>query len=544
MTSKIRASAIWGSILRKGHNVNAFDLIPVFFFGVILVTTHFYQHNLDRNWDRASTHDYVFFSFLNGTMSSDWLAASQGTWTNPLSELPIYSFEALLGAKYGGLILSLLIMAITAIEILVVINILFTFNLNRFLRIITISLSLLSPFWLAEVGTTFQNWVSVPIVLLGVIFFVKHQPSLQVAKRNLLLSGIFFGFAAGFKLTNAIYALALILSIFALAFFKRDAQVLKLLVRAVGGIAIGISIFTPWMVKVWREMENPIFPNFNKFFQSQYYPKEDFRDTRWMFDSFGDLLSVVSGWGYGSNTSELRTFDPRLPIIFFLLIGLSVFMASRVLSRSGRKVISFNEQQTRFLIWSVLSVLIWIRMFFYSRYLEPVEMLYGVIILLLLTRISQDKIRQQMVLLLIVLVSLNSMVVPNWTTASSTPGMGKLDNRWDSPLSGEARKINGVLLVMGEPVSFIRLVSPKISNMIRIDAFSLPPKYLEITATALEDGQRVYVLAGGGTIDEGVIRENIKRVTPSNLVVKLDCQELIGPITVKYNLCTIVKAPS
>ena len=542
--SKAITPGIWSYFLRKCQNVNAFDLIPVFFFGAILTAVHFFQHNLDRNWDRASTHDYVFYSFMNATMTNDWLAASQGTWTNPLSELPIYSFEAILGAKYGGLVLTLLIMILISIEILVIINMLFSNELNRFLRIITIVLSLLSPFWLAEVGTTFQNWVSVPVVLLGVIFLVKHQPNLQTAKRNLLLSGIFFGFAAGFKLTNALYALALILSIFVFAILKRDAQVLKLLLRTSGGIAIGISIFVPWMAWVWREMENPIFPNFNKFFQSQYYPNEDFRDSRWMFDSFGDLLSVVSGWSYGSNTAELRAFDPRLPIIFLLSIGLSLFVASKVFSKKGEKVNSFNEQQTRFLIWSLLSVLIWVRVFFYSRYLEPVEMLYGVIILLLLTRISLDRIKQQLVLPFIVLVSFNLMVVPNWTTASSTPGMGNSDNRWDSPLSEKAREIDGVLLVMGEPVSFIRLVSPKVSNMIRIDAFSLPPKYLKIAATALENGEHLYVIAGGGTIDEGVIQDNIKRVNPSNLVVRLECQELIGPITVKYNLCTVMRAPS
>jgi hypothetical protein len=111
-------------------------------------------------------------------------------------------------------------------------------------------------FW-ATVGTSFLDPLLVPLMLGGLLILL--------GAKGALFAGLLFGAAAALKYSNAIFALAAFPLALALGLRAGLAYV-------AGGVLAVAALAGPWLVLMWREFGNPVFPLLNAWFQSPHAP--------------------------------------------------------------------------------------------------------------------------------------------------------------------------------------------------------------------------------------------------------------------------------
>jgi len=503
---------------------------------------------IDQNWDRAMYHDYVSDALTHGWLKSDWMAAGLNTWTNPLSEQFIKFFEWVFQPTIGDKIFGLTVLTGTTTLLWLLCMEIFRSNPKRKNISMFVTLfGLMSPFFLSELGTTFQNSYTTLPIITGVLFWAKYVR--QPKEIYLFCCFIFLGLAVTCKLTNIIFLLPfLVLFTFTLFSQKGLLSTTRSLSSTICGLSVGLSPLIVWSYFTYVNTGNPFFPYYNKLFHSNYFPNTNFRDMRWKFQGFTSLKSIYSGWLYGNPISELKAIDVGIALVFltYSIVGILSLRTLSTRERFRQKLPEFysNFSITNFIeIWYFFSFTLWVLFFFYARYAEPLELMSGLILYFSVQRISNfyPLISRNLPILLLVCLLVNFCVlrVPNWTNASATPSQVQADDRWTSPLTKQIGQTTGIFLVSGDPVSFIRLSDKSISSIIRIDYGKIPGKYVKLLASSLKIGQPVHFLYAGQKINTASLQEKMQSVLHDSRISLSGCESPIGPIQVDYLYCEV-----
>jgi hypothetical protein len=336
----------------------------------------------DISWDLRNYHFYNPYAFLGGRLTWDLAPAGIQSFLNPLPDLIHYwGLTQIPGMPYGFLLGTL--QGLVILPIYGICREVFTdLPRERFCVGISLLLGLTGQNAVSQLGAT-ANDNLISILALSALWIILRQMRKE-SFPMLFLAGALLGAAAGFKLTFGYLLLAALAALFLVAAKFTHAGVVG--VGAVAGFLVSYGF---WAWRLSTEFQNPVFPLFNGIFQSSWVAETNFRDPRFKANVFWDyLLPPVRAFQGAHKSTRLQEIPFRdLRLLFLFLSALALMMV-----RIWRKPKIRLKDPQRFLLWTWgLGYLLWIQLFFYYRYLTPLEFLAPALGVLMLVSAGLDR---------------------------------------------------------------------------------------------------------------------------------------------------------
>lgn len=388
----IRDTLRAANISRHWDTVLAF-LAFALVFGYLATT-----YGQDINWDQRNYHYYLPFAALDGSLTEDILPAKKQGFLNPTIYVPFYLLTGILPPIAVGFVLGALHGLLGGMTYLLAKRLLADIEPRRAFALLAAAIGVCGPIFLSEVGTSFADALIAPLILLGIWAAVIGCEHLEAARRAdrhrpwLAGAAVALGMATGLKLTNALFAAALIPAL--LIVIPPRAYLRTGL--AVGlGLAAGYAVTGGWWA-VFKAFTygNPIFPILDHLVGSGLAPDMRLRDTRFVAEDLRALLSlpfdIVSN---GKATSELPVNDFRFALLAILaglvaLLGLGRRLEGR--ERGAHELRLAFPHRFIFTLFGTAFV-IWALAFGIQRYFIPMAALTGIILVLLVARLTAGR---------------------------------------------------------------------------------------------------------------------------------------------------------
>ncbi len=344
----------------------------------------------DANADLRNYHLYNGWAALYGRLSIDLAPAQMQSYFVPWLDVGYYLVAVKGSAILAGIVLGvwhgLVFAAVAAVAWQVLEG---DQHRSRLVPMLAFA-GCCSAVFLAELGNTMGDNTTAPLVLAAVALTIRAVKSQSSATLYWLAAGLLLGLALGLKLTNAIYALGLGVAVLAgRPGWKRrfaDATLLTVVTTVVFGAVAG-----PWFFQVWSQFGNPLFPQFNSWFQSPLAQPIGVADLRWLPD--GVLQAVLWPIWITLNPREIsESAMPQLAWAALYLLGIAAACIA-LLRRFGLEWLLPNAQarcaiaERTLLVFLAGSFLAWMWMFSIHRYLAALEALAPLAIWLLAQRV-------------------------------------------------------------------------------------------------------------------------------------------------------------
>lgn len=367
----------------------------------------------DTNWDQRNYHLAVPFLLLLGNFWSSVAPAGQQSYLNPLPLIPAY-----LAIRHLPPILATL--SIAAVQALAFIaagrlcqRLAGSAPETTLLTACGLCLTLASPIALSEAGTTFVDLPTAAPVLLAYLLITLRGPRPGPA---VVFAGLLLGLAAGLKLTNAIYLIGLPVALL----FGPETGRRRLGLIAISGAAAaigGLCVAGWWHLTVWQHFGNPLFPFYNRLFQSPDFPLVNTLDDRYIARSVLDVWRYPWWWLVGGGPAPGRISpsgetDPHDARFMLVLIGGLVLLAVACLRAHLRRRLRQQPQIGLLAAWLVI-YLAWLFLFGIHRYMAALEIMTGPALLVLILQIPRPRPRR-VTALAAVFLTLIILHVPNW----------------------------------------------------------------------------------------------------------------------------------
>lgn len=332
----------------------------------------------DANFDLRNYHFFNAWSFLTGN-TNDFLApVGEQSYFNPLLDLPYYlmisgplnDYPALVAALQG-LYAGLLLFLILRLNLII-------FRDRLPISLLATSVGFLGASTYSQIGTTFNEMQLAVLVVAGLLVVITSQRS--DGRMPFVVAGILAGTATGLKLTAATYAIALLFTIISIHAF--NAKLISKSSYFVFGCAVGFIAFALyWYYLVFDLLGNPIFPYYNAFFRSDFYPYFNPSDDRFKAHGFVDIIKIPYHLAAGSVgvTSEVYVRDPRLLVTISAVALLAVPSFRRGVFRSGNSSVD-QRSALGVSAFFISGYLVWVYQFGILRYAIPTEVVSGTII--------------------------------------------------------------------------------------------------------------------------------------------------------------------
>lgn len=162
---------------------------------------------------------------------------------------------------------------------------------------------------------------------------------------------------------------------------QRIEELLSFGAGASGGLLL---IAGPWWSLIYQRYDNPLFPYYNDIFRSSWVSPERLTDQRFKPDSYLHAVFYPFYWGihgWAVRVTEVPMRDPRFACTYIAVIGLMLLAALR----RFRLFSALPPSTTRAIflaIFFAMSFLSWEVLFSIFRYLAPIELLAGPVVLL------------------------------------------------------------------------------------------------------------------------------------------------------------------
>lgn len=385
------------SLKKNGYKLANYIL---YFLTCIIIMALIYSRGQDVNWDLQNYHFYSGYSIVDGRYAKDIAASKMQTYLYPIANIPTYFLYRYMPFPFGVwaifLIQSISIPIIYKISTLLVPK----NEENEFLtwitRVIVVGICILSPIWISELGTSFFSSTTAILILGGLYLYLLNK-----SRYSFFISGVIIGLAVSLKLTNAVYAMGMIITLILTGDNNYKARFV-LVASFVFGLATGLLSAIWWHLFLFIQWESPLFPFYNSFFKSQFFPEWSWKDPVMVFNSIGELYEFVKESFFGTNkASEVPFADPRLAIG---LISAFAYICC------GKK----SKIHTRTIFLFLTSFTIWAWLFAYQRYLIPIELLLGVVIYIGLFSIIKSCKWVLSILIIIFTLVIGFINVPDW----------------------------------------------------------------------------------------------------------------------------------
>jgi len=433
----------------------------------------------DVNYDARNYHLYASLTFLANDYAADLLPGGTQTFLNPLASLPaagLYYASQLFGPLLPTLLFSLL----QGLALVLVYAIgLRLFAGDRPLAFLAALLGGTAPIVLSEAGNTMAD-LSLSLLSTGsvalLLMALDGRPGTNPRPWLLVISAGLAGAAVGMKLTFIFLLPLLLLLLLGLLFPAGRPPNLRLILQSVLctvlPFLLSLIIFlSPQLINSSLNTGSPLFPLFNRHFRSPLHEDVNPSESRFLPESFGDLLLAPlfeftdSFYGPFNPDMDLKTRRSEVLIrdVRPLLWALSS-MVLLLLQLWRRQVKSL---QLGLVLGLIASSLFCVSISGIARYAIPLQLLQGLVIALacqeLLACSTWRWSRRAPALLMGVLLTLSlvSQITPSW-------GRSSFDHHWSMILKastpavvplrdGHLRFPVGVPLVLLErPIGWIK----------------------------------------------------------------------------------------
>lgn len=505
----------------------------------------------DVSWDLRNYHFYNPYMLLTWRVNYDILPAQIQTFFNPLLDIPF--FVAIYSLKFPPVVVGFLLGGFHGLNQWFV-HLIAYYSLYKVSEIYRLTLSILAAItsiigaaYLSELGTSIGDSTSSVFILAGLFLMIYSlSRSGTVSLKILILAGVIFGLATGLKLTTALYSIALLVAInFLPNSFREKLRNLAIIIPA---MAAGFSLTMGyWIVFMWTNFSNPVFPFFNKIFRSPYIETDfNFQDLRFLpKDIWQFLFYPFYFWHEPPLTAELSFRETRFAIAYILIgITIGAIVYRRV---SGRSPSSTNEiihvPILFFLLPFYLTAYgIWLKNFSIYRYLLVLELITPVLFFLIIAYLYPH--RKPVFLVTVALFSLVAVTVRplDWWRIDWS------DNYFHIDKQALVKYENDVIVFWGgEPTAYVVPYFPATTRFVRITGnFGLSPRTLmskrasEILKNTPE--KSLYLLEVNFE-RESREKESAKKTDLAVHNLKIDrsrCEPFITAIE-KYSLCPLVR---
>jgi len=443
---------------------------------------HLRQRLPDLNWDRANYADYIVFALLNNRTKMDWAPGGLNNFNNPLTSIPGYLFSLYHGIP-GYLAVLVILLAIFHFANRIINDLFSEISVyqNNFVRAFAINIMLAGPLFFSEIGTTMGDWTAIPFFIASLSYFIRILQNHQTEK-SIYISISFMSAMTFLKITNVVFLAALLIAII---FTRKNWQEFRSAFKfSTLGILTSSTIFGYWFYRIYSLTGNPVFPFWNEIFKSPYYPLENFRDMRWNLDSFSEGLMPLFGI-WSRSTLEFWGYDVRATILTTLAMFISVTRIKKssrikVISNSNSQILPTDSTIKGLSIFLGASILLWATLLFYARYAMPLEIVSGLLLLILMTklRIPDSKL---MILYVGVFVLTFTSIVPNWNLYQFDQRKTQLnekyfgDRRWQIEKS-QLQEKNQTFVMLGMHLSYLIRSSDATNSFIRIEFYGQPTR--------------------------------------------------------------------
>jgi hypothetical protein len=252
------------------------------------------------------------------------------------------------------------------------------------LGLLGFALCLMAPIALSEAGTTMTDLTLTALVLAAYALLLTRGQRIGLIASG-AAAGMLLGVATALKLTNAVFAVGAVGFAFAgrEPFRQRIGWLLAYgATAAVGFLAVGGA----WHWELWSRFGNPFFPYYNNIFHSPDYPATELRDMRFLPHSVWDIWRYPYYWSFAvspspdwaSATAEMRFRDQRWIVV---APGVTLFLAALLVFRQWARA-RLIDPATGLLFAFTIDYLVWLEEFSLHRYVLPVEILCGAIVLI------------------------------------------------------------------------------------------------------------------------------------------------------------------
>jgi hypothetical protein len=329
----------------------------------------------DGNWDLKNYHGYNAWALFNGRMGWDLAPAQIQTYYNPVGDLPFYFLTHLLPWPRHVAFWMALSTAIAAFFLIRTLVLLFPVGRERgniAWIVLAAAVGVTGAMGQATIGSTMNEWLSCAFLMAALWLVVRALVEGEITHPRAVAAAAFvLGCGAGLKLTYGIFAIGFLAGLLTWGTLRERARRV-----AIGGafLAAGWAVFGGyWAWTMWQEFGNPTFPYYNHIFRSPWAEPLGSFDRNW---GPRELLHWLFFPLYFSRqsllVSEVGFRDYRLAA----LLVLSIAAAARFLAQRPRV-----DPAWRFLAaFTLASYLVWLKLFGIYRYLVPLEVLSGPLI--------------------------------------------------------------------------------------------------------------------------------------------------------------------
>ncbi|MEO8390786.1 hypothetical protein [Polaromonas sp.] len=439
----------------------------------------------DANWDLLNYHLYNAYALLNGRVGNDLAPAAMQSYFNPVLDLPYYLMTkhwsprtvAFAMGLFHGLDFVFLLLIVKPFVARV-----------KHTNVTVISLALagcLSAVFVSELGNTMGDNTSSVFVLAGIAVAVTRWDDVVHASGRYLLwialAGLLIGMGAGAKLTNAVYALA---GAVALLLACPGGPVHRLRIASAFSIGVVLGIILTggyWFLMLWKLYGNPLFPQFNTYFQSDMAGSVGVGDTRWR--PKGAVEALLFPFIFALNPSrvgESALYQIALPVLYLLFAFWAIAAVRSRLLRTPAVPERYSfplEEPSRahfLLAFAAASYMTWLGIFSIHRYLVPLEMIAPLAIWLLLHRIFKPALARSLTSK--VLFS-SVIVVLLFRTTWGNVGFGDTAFRVELPPLSQPEKTAVMILQGGQHAWLIPFFPPEI-KVASLGSFPESPKFV------------------------------------------------------------------
>lgn len=367
----------------------------------------------DANWDLRNYHYYAAFALLEGRLGHDLAPAQIQTYLNPVADLPFYAAVKVLPGPRAVAFAMAAWAGIAGFVLLRMLALLFPPDApHRLLCILAAAaIGLTGASGIALVGSTMNEWLCASFTLGGVYLAVRCV--LRGAGspwRECAAAGFLSGCAMGLKLTHAPYALGLVAGLACTSSPERARRTLA----AGAGVCAGFLVsYGFWGAILQQRFGSPFFPFFNEFFQSPW-----FELGNWIDHEFGprnplQALLFPLWFAHESDlVSEIAFRDYRLAALMVLgaLLGL------RELSRrsTAPPVPGAADAWILLAVFTVVSYVLWQAFFAIHRYLLPLEVLSGALIVAASLRLVRAPVARRVAIVVLAVLLVGTTRKPGW----------------------------------------------------------------------------------------------------------------------------------
>ncbi|WP_241024123.1 hypothetical protein [Burkholderia sp. Ac-20365] len=353
----------------------------------------------DANWDLYNYHLYNPFAWLHGKLQTDLAPAGMQTYFNPLLDTAVYLLNSYLPSRVVGFLLGVL-HGSTFVLIVAIARQLWpsgSGDAGYRLPILIAAAGCLTANFLSGLGSSMGDDTTAVFVLAGLLVTLANWQRIGTRSLGALAaatsSGLLVGFAAGLKLTNAVFAVALCLSLLSYP------GSLPVRIRVAFLFGVGVLIGTVattgyWMLHLWHQYGNPLYPQFGKYFPNSLTAAVAQSDVRWLPRNVVETLL----WPFiiaadSKRVGEVSIRQVIWPIVYVALVW---WMLARTVRRiTGRPHASLEPKQRLVVLFVVLGFIVWMKLFSIYRYIVPIEMLAPMVLVLLLDRLLPARIARR-----------------------------------------------------------------------------------------------------------------------------------------------------